>query len=116
MSKKITLTHENGRSLGIRRGFSPLGFLIPQLWALVNAQWRFWALGLIPVQLVNLASMFQEYCDKSGLNSTQACNLPTDELAILAFGTQVALMGVCGFHGSSIVLKDALKQGYELHT
>lgn len=109
------MTHDNGRALRLYSGFSLLGFLIPQFWALVNAQWRLWAISLTPILLVNLASLFQEYCDKTGKTELHQCSLPTDGLTLFALAMQALLMGVCGFRGSSILFKDALRLGYKLH-
>jgi hypothetical protein len=89
-----------------------LGFLLPQLWSMMNAQWRFWAMSLVPVLLVRLTGGLQEFCDQTGKSMASPCELPTNSLALCALLLQILLMGICGFRGNSILMKDALKRGY----
>ncbi|QDL55465.1 hypothetical protein [Rhodoferax aquaticus] len=112
---KIEMTHSNGRLLRLSAGFSWLGFLTPQLWAMLNAHWRIWAISLVPVLLARVTGGLQEYCDQSGKGATNTCDLPMDGVAICAVLLQVALMGICGFRGNAMLMQDALKRGY-VHT
>lgn len=113
---KFNMSHDNGRVLRLTAGFSLFGFFIPQFWSLVYSQWRLWAISLIPIQLMNLASIFQEHCDKLGKTASQQCNLPTDSLVICAFTMQALLMVYYGLRGNAILFNDAIRNGYKLHS
>jgi hypothetical protein len=109
---KIVMTHSNGRLLRLSSGFSLLGFLTPQLWAMMNAQWRIWAMSLVPILLARLTGGLQEFCDQSGKVAANACDLPMDGVALCVVLLQFVLMGICGFRGNSMLMRDALKRGY----
>jgi hypothetical protein len=109
---RIVMIHSNGKVLRLSSGFNLLGFLIPQLWSMMNAQWRLWAMSLVPVLIIRLAGGLQDFCDKTGKSMAHSCELPTDSLALCALLLQILVMGICGFRGNSILMKDALKRGY----